>query len=447
MYAKSLREKLGRVAAQIQAIINKAKGEDNRGLTSDERTQFHALETEYTDLEDSIKAAEKSQSITDRLAAGNGPVQIDETNLEAIRAEYQMSPAEKRRRDNEKNPHALAFSNYLRSGEMRLAQNDRQVLEVVSSGLPKEFRNAMSTGTGSQGGYVIPQGFSGLLEEAKKWFGGIEGIVGKFTTGTGNPWPWPTINDTTNKGRIIGQNVQVVETDLVFGQVTFNAYIGSSDLILVPLALMQDSYFDLDALVARLLGIRLGRLFNNKCTVGTGTGEPTGIVPAATTAGNILTLGAGNTASIAYANLVDLEHLVDPAYRENDTSRWMFSDTMLKLLKKLVDGNSRPLWQPGLTASFQQGAAVMTGSKPKILEHEYVVNNDMAIPAASAYSMLFGDLSTFKVREVAGDTTVLVLRERYADYLQVGFMAYQRFDSNLIDAGTHPIALLQQSAT
>lgn len=447
MYAKALRENLGRVGAQIQAIIDKAKNDSNRGLTSEEREQFHALETEYTGIEDSIKAAEKSASITERLAAGNGAIRIDEAHIEELRAEFQLSPAAKRRKDNEKNPHARAFSNYLRLGENRIQEEERKILQMISAGLPMEFRNAMSTTTGSQGGYLIPQGFSGMLEEAKKWFGGIDGTVEKFTTGSGNPFPWPTINDTANKGRIIGQNVQVVETDLNFGQVTFNAYIGSSDLILVPLALIEDSYFDMDGLVARLLGIRLGRLFNYQCTVGTGVNSPTGLVTAAVAAGNLLTLTAGNTSSVSYANLVDLEHLVDPAYRENPSSKWMFSDTELKLLKKLVDGNSRPLWQPGLTASFQQGAAVMTGSKPKILEHEYVINQDMAIPAASAYSALFGDVYNFKVREVAGGTTLMVLRERYADYLQVGYIAFQRLDSNLIDAGTHPIAVMQQSAT
>ncbi len=446
-YNMELRQQMDRLAVQMRAITAQAEREGNRGLTSEELTKWKALEADYDRLEASLKASEKTNSIDDLLKQiENGTAKIDETNIEQIRAAFQMSPAEKRRKENEKDPHARAFSAYLRAGE-RLTGEARQILEAISSGLIQEIKNTMSTGTGSQGGYVIPQGFSRMLEEAKKWFGGIEGIVGKFTTGTGNPWPWPTINDTTNKGRIIGQNQQVIETDLVFGQVNFNAYIGSSDAILIPLALMQDSYFDLDALVARLLGIRLGRLYNWKCTVGTGTNEPTGVVNASVTAGNVLTLTTGNTASIAYGNLVDLEHSVDPDYRENDSSRWMFTDTMLKLLKKLVDGNLRPLWQPGLTASFQLGAGVINGTKPKILEHEYVINNDMAVPAANAYSMLFGDLSTFKVREVAGDTTVLVLRERYADYLQVGFIAYQRFDSNLIDAGTHPIAVLQQSAS
>jgi len=209
---------------------------------------------------------------------------------------------------------------------------------------------------------------------------------------------------------------------------------------------MEDAYFDMDALVARLLGTRLGRLYNWKCTVGTGNNEPAGIVTAAAAAGNVLQLGAGNTTNISYSNLVDLESSVDPAYRENETSRWMFSDPVLKTLKKLVDGNQRPLWQPGLTASFQQGAAVITGAKPKIMEHDYIVNNDMPAPAPNAYSTLFGDMNTFKVREVTGGTTVMRLVERYADYLQVGFTAFQRFDSNLIDAGTHPVAVLQQSS-
>ena len=306
----------------------------------------------------------------------------------------------------------------------------------------------MSTTTGSQGGYVVPQGFSRDLDAAMLWFGGIDGIVGKFTTTTGNPWPWPTTNDTTNKGRIIGQNVQMTETDLVFGQVTFNAYIGSSDLVLIPQALLEDSYFDLNQLLAELLGIRLGRLYNWKCTVGTGTNEPTGIITAATTAGNILTLTAGNTASIAYNNLVDLEHSVNPSYRNRDSSRWMFSDSMLKLLKKLVDGNNRPLWQPGLTASFASGAGVdVSTSNPKILDHAYVVNADMAVPAASQYTIAFGDMSKFKVREVGSGVTLIRLVERYQDYLQTGFLAFRRFDSQLIDSGTHPLALLQQSAT
>jgi HK97 family phage major capsid protein len=241
---------------------------------------------------------------------------------------------------------------------------------------------------------------------------------------------------------VIGQNIQVTETDFVFNEVTFNAYILSSDLVLIPLSLMEDSYFPLDALAARLLGTRMGRLLNNLCTVGTGTAQPTGIVTAAVAAG--LTNALSAMATVTYADLVNMEHAVDPAYR-NSNARWMFHDQLLKAIKLLVDGNARPLWQPGLTASFSDGAAVIGSGKPTILGYPYIINNDMPVPTASANSMLFGDMSCFKLRKV-GDPTILQLRERYADYLQVGFIGFLRCDSNLIDAGTHPLVVGVQEA-
>jgi len=443
-YAKTLREELGRNSIELQAIIDKAKNENNRGLTSEEREKFNQLIDKHNGLEASIAAAEKSDDIVAKLAANAGN-QPSAAQVDQLRDEFRVNPKQRKR---EQTPNDKAFSKYIRHGMAALSQDEQKLMSFVSNSGGSGFQNTMSTTTGSQGGYVVPTGFSDQLEEAKKWFGGIDGVVGKFETETGNPFPWPTLNDTSNKGRIIGQNVQVTETDMAFGQVTFNAYIGSSDLVLIPLALIQDSFFDLDALTARLLGTRLGRLYNWKCTVGTGSSEPTGIVPAAVAAGSVYTFATGETAAISYNDLVNTEHTVDPSYRYNPASRWMFGDTQLKLIKKLVDGSSRPLWQPGLTASFRDGAAVdLVAAKPTILDHPYVINQDMASPAANAYSGLFGDMSSFKVREVSGGTTVMRLVERYADYLQVGYIAFQRFDSNLIDAGTHPIAVMQNSAT
>lgn len=450
-FAKKQREELDRLATQMHDYLAKIDA-SGRGWTSQEREEYARMEADYTAREETIAAMERSEKRNSSLSEPHNPAaggaRVTDPEIQALIEEFR-SPA--RMRDKKKlyaaNPHERAFHNYLHQAPEYqsldgLSADDRAILSRL------QVQNAQSGTVGSQGGYLIPQGFSGDLMEAMKWFGGVEGVVGEFETSTGNPWPWPTVNDTTNKGRIIGQDVQVTETDFVFGQVTFNAYIGSSDLVLIPLALMDDSYFDMDGLTARLLGIRLGRLLNNKCTVGSGTAEPTGLVTAATTAGNIVTFPTGETAAIAYTDLVNIEHAVDPDYRFNPATRWMFSDAVLKLLKKLVDGNNRPLWQPGLTASFREGAAVdLVASKPTILDHPYIINQDMASPAANAYTVAFGDMSTFKVRKVAGGITVLRLVERYADYLQVGFIAFMRFDSNLIDAGTHPIALGQQSAT
>jgi HK97 family phage major capsid protein len=436
-YANTLREQAGRLGVELQGIVNKAKAENDRGLTADERDKFHKLEADYSALEDSIKIAEKTTSLMDDLSKAQTSA-ITNIQIEQMQDEFRISPKAKARNANA-SPYEKAFSNYVRNGE-RMNGDERAML----------VKNTMSTTTGTQGGYLVPVGFSAILEDAKKWFGGIDGTVDKFDTSTGNVINWPTMNDTANKGRILSQNTMVTETDLVFSQVAFNAYIASSDLVLVPLALIEDSFFDLDALVATKLGTRLGRNLNFYGTVGTGTNQPTGIVTAAVAAGLVVTAGgvstSGEIASVTYSDLVNLEHAVDPAYRNNPSTHFMFSDTMLKILKKLVDGNNRPLWQPGLTASFINGAGV-DDIKPRILDHPYLINSDMAVPAASAYSALFGDLSAFKLRTVASGTQLLVLKERYADYLQQGFTAFMRYDSNLVDAGTHPVAVFQQSAT
>ena len=67
----------------------------------------------------------------------------------------------------------------------------------VPAGAPHNaVQNTMTTTTGSQGGYVVPIGFSNMIEEALKWFGGMD-VCGKFTTGTGNPLNYPTVNDAS----------------------------------------------------------------------------------------------------------------------------------------------------------------------------------------------------------------------------------------------------------
>jgi hypothetical protein len=45
------------------------------------------------------------------------------------------------------------------------------------------------------------------------------------------------------------------------------------------------------------------------------------------------------------------------------------------------------------------------------------------------------------------DVRLIVMHERYMDYLQLGYTAFIRYDSNLVDAGTHPVAVFKQSTT
>ena len=415
----------------MTAIVDKAKADGNRSLTSAERETFHATETDYSNIEDSIKIAEKSQTIFDHLAKAAPGTVIADVQTEELQDTLRL----KHKVDN--SPRGKAFANYIRNGE-HTAPEDRKLLRV---------QNAQSTTPGSAGGFVVAPLFADQLDVATKWFGSLDGTVGKLTTSTGANLAYPTVNDTMNKGSFLGINVAATEKDLTFGQVNFASYQACSNYVLIPKALIQDSYFDLQELLTRLLGIRMGRLKNNACTVGTGGGVmPTGIVTASVAAGNLVTFPTGETTTISYNNLVDIEGAVDPSYRTN--SQWMFSDNVLKVLKKLVDDNGRPLWQPAIMSSFREGAGVTAGEmKPLILDHPYQINSDMGSEGANGDTILLGDISKFYIREIDGAKELITLVERFAEFNQVAYLCWDRYDSNLVDSGTHPVAVGVQSAT
>jgi HK97 family phage major capsid protein len=66
--------------------------------------------------------------------------------------------------------------------------------------------------------------------------------------------------------------------------------------------------------------------------------------------------------------------------------------------------------------------------------------------AANAKSVLFGNFQNYFIRDIAPSMQMMVLRERYADYLQVGYIAFLRSDGNLISAAS-PIVVYSNSAT
>ena len=60
-------------------------------------------------------------------------------------------------------------------------------------------------------------------------------------TGSGADLPIPTLDDTSNKGVLLGENTVVAEGTVTFGQLVLNSYKFSSKYILVSVELLQDS--------------------------------------------------------------------------------------------------------------------------------------------------------------------------------------------------------------
>lgn len=325
-----------------------------------------------------------------------------------------------------------ALRAYLRDGVRGMDEEDRRAMLARQT---LEIRNAMSTTTNTEGGYTTAPEYQKTLEVTMKQFGGILNVATIMDTATGMTMNFPTADPTAEIGEIVGQNAAVTALDTVFGNKTLDTYKYSSKKIALPFELIQDSFIDIEAYIQTILGMRLGRILSTHLTTGTGTGQPFGIVTGAAS-GKVGT--TGQTLTVTYDDLVDLEHSVDPAYRGRGS--YMMHDQSLKVLRKLKDTQGRPIFVPGYESGNPGGAP------DRIMGRTIQISQEMPVMAANAKSILFGDFSKYIARRVMDLTLFRMTDSAFTLNGQVGFVAFNRWGGNLIDVGP-AVKYYQNSAT
>ena len=426
MNVKELKEARAKLIHDMREIVTAARKDGRQTLNEEEEKKWNLMDTE-------VESFGKQIVRETELEKRELDLETHEPRKASPQTGEQMETNKKelRRKSDE------VFEAWVRGGNLSLTAEQlkfkREQSERLLAGASPELR-ALSVGTDTAGGFTVGDdtSFIDQIDVALKEFGGMRRARSTIiNTQTGADLPIPTTNDSAQTGELLAENVAAAEQDVVFGQVVLQSFMYSSKMVKVSIQLLQDGAIDVVGLLARLLGTRIGRITNSHFTVGTGSGQPNGVVPASDQ-GVVGT--TGQTTSIIQADLVDLFHSLDPAYREN--AEWMLNDSSLKVIKKIEDADGRLLWTPGLSAS----------DPATILGKPFIVNNDVVVMAANAKSVLFGDFSKYWIRDVRG-LTLLQLRERFAENLQVAFLAFSRHDGDLIDAGTKPIKHYANSAT
>ena len=309
----------------------------------------------------------------------------------------------------------------LKGGLSALSQEQRGAMAARQN---PDIQAAMSTTTGSEGGYTVATEFSRSLIEAMKQMGGVRAVASAIQTATGAQMLFPTADATSEEGEIVGENVAVSTGETTVGQANMGVYKYSSKSIELPFELLQDSFIDIEAYIKSLLALRLGRIQNRHQTVGTGTGQPRGIVTGASVG---KTGATGQTTSVTYDDLVDLEHSVDPIYRA--AAGWMMHDDSLKVVRKIKDTQGRPIFVPG----YEQGNP--GGAPDRLMGRIININQNMAPMAANAKSILYGDYKKYLIRDVMDVTLFRMTDSAYTLKGQVGFVAFCRSGGNLLDVG------------
>lgn len=384
--------------------IRDAAERESRDMTAEERANWDQAEARLSEVSGDIERENRFATL-DRIDRS----QIIPTSRE---------PEGRETGDDREQRYAAAFNTYMRRGMNALGHEEQELLMQRFQG--GESR-AQATSDDTLGGYLVPEDFRNVITETMKAFGGLLGVANVITTATGADLPWPTNDDTGNEGEFLAENTQLNETTVTLGQRKLFAHTVNSKIVRVPVQLLQDSAFNLNTWLPRKQGERIGRRVARAFTQGSGVDQPEGITTVVATGAT----GSGTISSgvaFGYTDLVDLEHAVDPAYRSR--GRYLLHDTALKHIRKVVDDQGRPLWVPVPAPGFP---ATING-------FEYTIDNSMPTVAASSKSVAFGDFqSGYIIRQVQG-VQALRLTERYADYLQVGFLSFARLDGKVDDA-------------
>lgn len=397
-----LRNKKKELAIECRRILDNTPSE--KPLSKADQDKYDALTLEINALTDRI---DKEQSYLDLM-------NDDDLNIGS-----QIK--------NNKNEDfsTKMYKNWLKGG-----------LEGLTTEESVAFRNTMSTTTGSEGGFTVPTNVASKLIEALKDYSSMRLVASTLPTESGAPLSYPTTDGTAEVGEFLAENTQASDLDVVFGTASLNVHMCSSKKVAVPFQLLQDSMIDIEKLVNSRLAMRIGRIANQKYTVGTGSAEPFGIVTRATVG---KTLATGKTTAFDYDDLVDLQESVDDAYTSGTRGKWMFNQTVRRNLRKLKDLNNRPIWTPG----YEMG--ITAGIPDLLMGSEVRINNDMASPAANAKSIVFGDLSMYMIRDAMQVSLFRFMDSVFVSKGQVGFMAFARTGGNLMDV--QAVKSMQHSAT
>ncbi len=385
-----LRGKRAELIKQATEIVDGAHAE-GRSLSAEEKVKFDKMEADAQAIMSEIDVIERTAEMKKELAAKSEA-------REAAPKATRMG----------------AFEKYLRNGMGALNSEERKIMGELRG------TSTQVVGTDSLGGFIVPQDFSNELDMAVEFTGEVERLAKKLNTAGGALLDYPTVNDTATDANLISEAAAVTVQDVTFANKQLSAYNYASQ-VRVSMQLLQDNAFDLNGFLVEAMGERIARATNSAFTNGTGSSQPQGII-----AGSVAGKTAASATAIAADDILDLIYSIDPAYRNKESFGLMAHNNVIAAVRALGLGSSNdfPIFVPSMAA----------GQPDKLFGYNIYYNNDMESSIATGKkTMLAADFSKFVVRS-AGGVQMVRLNERYMDELEVGFVAYARKDSAVLDS-------------
>jgi HK97 family phage major capsid protein len=422
---KELREKAQKLLTEATGIRDGITEKTPKDEARAANEKFDAMMDQYDDL---VKEADREER------AWKAKQEEEQRREQREREEREeRRPGQEDRShspgENVSDEYREAFRQYLASGA-DLSELSKEARDALRAGYREE--RAQSTGSGATGGFLVPTTLANAINIAAAAHGPMMdgNIATEINLSNGAPFDLPKVDDTDEEANPHTEGDEGVDDnsgDIVLAKTSLLAYGLVTPWIKWSFELAQDSSFGFEALLAKLIGERLGRKGHKWLTVGSGTNEPLGFVTGAPVGHT-----AAAAAALTFDEIMDLEHSVDPAYRGGPKVRFQMHDQTVKALRKLKDTNGRYIWSDG---DVTKGVPATLNNKPVSF------NQAMAQISAGAKPIAFGDFSEYYVRKV-GSPLIGVAREKF--FPNLGIMGVHRIDG--APAQTKAIKTLQMAA-
>ena len=306
------------------------------------------------------------------------------------------------RETQEEVQHRAAFSAWLRSPgdvdrraalqraerELRKAQRANPMFAALDEDDREQRASAVSTGTGSAGGFALPEVLERQIARLSVDISPIRSIATVRTVGStdykelfdvnGAAFEWVGETDTRNQTN----TSDLAEIAPTFGMASAKPQATEESL--------DDLFFNVEGWLVETASEAIAQGEGAAFVAGNGTKKPTGFLAGptpVTTADSGRAFGtlqyiAGGQASALPTSmdpLYDMVYGLRARYRRN--SRWVGGKLVFAGLRKLKDTTNQYLWQP----------AVAAGQPDMLMGYPVTEAEDMPVVAANAFPLAFGD--------------------------------------------------------
>lgn len=309
--------------------------------------------------------------------------------------------------------HKMAFDGYVRRGEAHAL---------------RDFEGkALSVGTGSDGGYVVPAETEQAINRAMRDISPIRAIAGvRQVSGSVYKKPFAITGAETGW---VGETAARPETDSpTLAELSFP----TMELYAMPAAtqaLLDDAAVDIDQWIADEVRVAFAEQEGTAFVSGNGSSKPRGFLDYTKVAnsswswGNIGTISTGADGAFPSTNpadkLIDLVYAVKAGYRAN--AHFVMNRATQSVVRKMKDGDGAYLWQP----------SAKPGEASTLIGFPVAESEDMPDIAADSYSIAFGDFRRGYL--IVDRVGIRVLRDPYSAKPYVLFYTTKRVGGGVQD--------------